>query len=233
MIIGRGWGQGPTHSQNLQQIFAGIPGLKVVMPGTPQDAYSLLRASIQSPNPIIFLEHRWLHNSIGEVDFSVDNNELNKQAIIGDGSDFLIIANSYMLPEAIRAKNAIEEKYEIKGVIINYRIYDNYYLSEIIAISKSIKNILIVDTANEGLSISHQIFYQISKSSENVDLDILTMPDTPEPTSYFLTKNFYINALDIIEKMENLLKEDLSLAKKEIIPSKHHDVPGEWFKGPF
>ena len=138
-----------------------------------------------------------------------------------------------MLPEAIRAKNAIEEKYEIKGVIINYRIYDNYYLSEIIAISKSIKNILIVDTANEGLSISHQIFYQISKSSENVDLDILTMPDTPEPTSYFLTKNFYINALDIIEKMENLLKEDLSLAKKEIIPSKHHDVPGEWFKGPF
>ena len=94
MIIGRGWGQGPTHSQNLQQIFAGIPGLKVVMPGTPQDAYSLLRASIQSPNPIIFLEHRWLHNSIGEVDFSVDNNELNKQAIIGDGSDFLIIANS-------------------------------------------------------------------------------------------------------------------------------------------
>jgi len=233
MIVGRGWGQGPTHSQNLQQIFAGIPGLKVVIPGTPQDAYSLLRASIQSPNPIIFLEHRWLHNSIGEVDFSVDNNELYKQAIIGDGSDFLIMANSYMLPEAIRAKNAIEEKYEINGVIINYRIYDIYSLSETIDISKSIKNILIVDTANESLSIAHQIYYQISKLSEDVDLDILTMPDTPEPTSYFLTKNFYINALDIIKKLENLLKEDLSLAKKEIVPSNHHDVPGEWFKGPF
>ena len=83
MIIGRGWGQGPTHSQNLQQIFAGIPGLKVVIPSTPQDAYSLLRASIKSTNPIIFLEHRWLHNSKGEVNFFVDKNELNRQKIIG------------------------------------------------------------------------------------------------------------------------------------------------------
>ena len=69
MIIGRGWGQGPTHSQNLQQLFAGIPGLKVVIPGTPQDAYSQLCASINCTDPVIFLEHRWLHNMSGKVDF--------------------------------------------------------------------------------------------------------------------------------------------------------------------
>ena len=63
MIIGRGWGQGPTHSQNLQLLFAGIPGLRVVIPSSPHDAYSLLRASIESKDPVIFLEHRWLHNS--------------------------------------------------------------------------------------------------------------------------------------------------------------------------
>ena len=63
LIIGRGWGQGPTHSQNLHSWFAHIPGLKVVMPTFPADAKSLLEESIEDPNPVVFLEHRWLHNT--------------------------------------------------------------------------------------------------------------------------------------------------------------------------
>lgn len=62
LILGRGWGQGPTHSQSLQSWFAHIPGLKVVMPTTPKDAKGLLLASIFDPNPVLFLEHRWLHH---------------------------------------------------------------------------------------------------------------------------------------------------------------------------
>ena len=69
MIMGRWWGQGPTHSQNLQKIFADIPGLKVVIPSNPQNAYSLLSASILSSDPIIFLEHRQLDNMKGNVNF--------------------------------------------------------------------------------------------------------------------------------------------------------------------
>ena len=61
LIIGKGWGQGPTHSQSLQSWFAHIPGLKVVMPALPSDAYNLLKTSIRDPNPVIFIEHRWLH----------------------------------------------------------------------------------------------------------------------------------------------------------------------------
>ena len=67
LILGRGWGQGPTHSQNLQSWFAHIPGLKVVMPSSAEDAKGLLLSSIFDPNPVLFLEHRWLHNSISEV----------------------------------------------------------------------------------------------------------------------------------------------------------------------
>jgi pyruvate dehydrogenase E1 component beta subunit len=67
MILGRGWGQGPTHSQNLQAWFAHIPGLKVVMPATAEDAKGLLLSSIFDEDPVIFLEHRWLHNMKGEV----------------------------------------------------------------------------------------------------------------------------------------------------------------------
>ena len=58
MIVGRGWGQGPQHSQSLQAWFAHVPGLKVVMPATPHDAKGLLIASIEDENPVIFIEHR-------------------------------------------------------------------------------------------------------------------------------------------------------------------------------
>ena len=67
LIIGRGWGQGPTHSQNLQAWFAHIPGLKVVMPVSPADAKGMLYEAILDRDPVVFLEHRWLHNSVGEV----------------------------------------------------------------------------------------------------------------------------------------------------------------------
>ena len=63
LIIGRGWGQGPTHSQNLQSWFNHIPGLKVVMPTFANDARDALISSIFDPNPVIFLEHRWLHEN--------------------------------------------------------------------------------------------------------------------------------------------------------------------------
>ena len=67
LVVGRGWGQGPQHSQSLQALFAHIPGLKVVMPTTPHDAKGLLISAIEDDNPVIYVEHRWLHGIFGPV----------------------------------------------------------------------------------------------------------------------------------------------------------------------
>ena len=103
LIIGRGWGQGPTHSQNLQAWFAHIPGLKVVMPSTPDDAKSLLLSSIFDPNPVIFLEHRWLHNLMGEVSDEIKIEKIGKSKVIRKGSDITVVSMSYMTIETIHA----------------------------------------------------------------------------------------------------------------------------------
>src|SRR5215475_2807468 len=66
-IIGRGWGQSFQHSKSLQSWFAHIPGLKVVMPATPRDAKGMLVAAIRDDNPVVFIEHRWLYDAVGEV----------------------------------------------------------------------------------------------------------------------------------------------------------------------
>lgn len=62
MTVGRGWGQGVQHSQNLEALFAHVPGLRVVVPHDPNSAYLLLKEAITAPDPTIFIEHRWLHN---------------------------------------------------------------------------------------------------------------------------------------------------------------------------
>ena len=94
LIIGRGWGQGPTHAQSYQSMFAKIPGLKVVMPSSPYNAKGLLLASIKDPNPVIFFEHRWLYDLAGDVPSKKYNIPIGKSKIITKGKDLTIITMS-------------------------------------------------------------------------------------------------------------------------------------------
>src|SRR6267154_10325 len=103
MIIGRGWGQGPTHSQSLQAWFAHIPGLKVVMPTTAADAKGLLLSSIFDHDPVIFLEHRWLHNLTGEVQPGDHRVPIGRARLLREGDDATIVAMSYTTIEALHA----------------------------------------------------------------------------------------------------------------------------------
>ena len=68
LIIGRGWGQGPTHGQSLEALWCAIPGLRVVYPTTPADAYAVMAHGFGWQTPTIVIEHRWLHDTVGEVD---------------------------------------------------------------------------------------------------------------------------------------------------------------------
>src|SRR5438105_9347402 len=66
-IIGRGWGQGATHSQSLQSVFAHFPGLYVAMPASPADAKGLLVSALRGDGPVVLLENRALYELEGEV----------------------------------------------------------------------------------------------------------------------------------------------------------------------
>ena len=67
MVIGRGWGQGPAHSQSFETIFSYVPGLKVLIPSSAYDAKGMLISAINDPNPVLILEHRWFHYVTGSV----------------------------------------------------------------------------------------------------------------------------------------------------------------------
>ena len=120
LIIGRGWGQGPQHSQSLEAIFAHIPGLVVVTPSTASDAKGMLISSIKNNNPVIFFEHRWLHDNYGNVRKYYET-QINKARIMKLGKDISLISNSFMAIESLKAARLLE-KYNINSEVLDLRV---------------------------------------------------------------------------------------------------------------
>ncbi len=236
LIIGHGWGQGPTHSQNLQAWFAHIPGLKVVMPTFADDAKGLLLASIFDPNPVVFLEHRWLHNSQCIVEQGDTRVPLGKARLVCEGRDLSIVSFSYMTLEALRAIEFLRQK-DVSIELIDLRSLRPLDWQCIFNSVKKTAHLLVLDTAQEFCSIAGEIVAKVASeffTSLRSAPQRLAQPDYPSPTSFALTKEYYQRAEQICLKAGAMLGQ--SFDAKELsshFSQKLHDVPGDWFQGPF
>ena len=238
LVIGRGWGQGPTHSQNLQAWFAHIPGLKVVCPTTPNDARDLLYEAIFDPDPVVFLEHRWLHNSIGTVKSNITSNQIGKARTVNVGKDVTVVASSYMVIEALRAIKELE-KNNINAELIDLRSYKPIDWKTISRSLKKTGRLLVVDSGFSTCSIASEIIAKMATEHFH-DLKTapikLAMPDVPEPTGYSLTKNFHISKTNIVIKVLEMLKikSDIKNIKQNLeLKNKFHDQPDFGLIEPF
>jgi len=235
LIIGRGWGQGPTHSQNLQAIFAHIPGLKVVMPATAKDAKGLLLESIFDNNPVVFLEHRWLYNLEGKVPDGDYRIPIGKANYLNKGKDITIVSLSYMTIEALHAIKILEKE-GISCELIDLRTVKPIDFELILNSVNKTGRLLALDTGAETCSIASEIIAKVSMecyAGLQQAPQRLAGPDFPTPTSIELAKVFYKRAEDIIDIVSNMLGKNLigsELIDRGKVPS---DVPGDWFKGPF
>jgi pyruvate/2-oxoglutarate/acetoin dehydrogenase E1 component len=235
LIIGRGWGQGPTHSQNLQAWFAHIPGLRVIMPTTPQDAKALLYSSIMDPNPVIFLEHRWLHSTVGHVPDRTSIVALDKARIARKGGDITIVSMSYLTVEAIHAADYLAKE-GISVEVIDLVSIKPIDWDAIYASVEKTGRLLVLDTGFTTGSVAGEIVARVAMERMDylrVAPRRIAMPDVPEPTSFALTKGFYIRASDVAVAALQMFGRD-SHKVCELLPEPvPHDVPGEWFQGPF
>lgn len=235
LIIGRGWGQGPTHSQNLQAWFAHIPGLKVVMPTTPEDAKGLLISSILDPNPVVFLEHRWLHNSVGEVPEGDFRLSLGKAKVIREGYDITIVSMSYMTIEALHAVEYLERQ-GVSCEVIDLKTIKPLDWELVFKSVEKTGRLLVLDSGFTTGSVAGEIVARVAIekfSYLHIAPARLAMPDVPEPTSVALTKNFYVRAKDIANKALIMMNKNADHVKLDLPEPTPHDVPGDWFKGPF
>jgi len=100
---GGGFGGGPHHSQSVEGWFLNVPGLVIVAPSNPADAKGLLLASIESDDPVLFLEHKALYRSKGEVPEGHYTTPLGSAAVAREGTDVTVVAAMRMVPMALDA----------------------------------------------------------------------------------------------------------------------------------
>lgn len=233
LIVGRGWGQGPTHAQNLQSWFAHIPGLKVVIASRAEVVAQQLYQAIMDNNPVLFIEHRWLHQQICEVsNVRAIDEEFQPCELLRKGNDVTILSNSYMTLESLHAAEFLSKQNVNCDVIDTAGMHDlNWKL-----IYKSIKKtgrLVVCDSARRTFSCASEM---VATIAENCFKDLrfspirIGLPDIPEPTSFGLTKEFYPGADTIVnEILTSLGRAPVQFNKTKDL----HDVPGDWFKGPF
>jgi 2-oxoisovalerate dehydrogenase E1 component len=105
--FGAGRSSGSQHSQSLEALLAHIPGLTVVVPSSPADTYGLLRAAIQDPNPVVFIENRLLYGMKGPRPPADHIVPIGKSAVVHPGTDITVVSVSRMVHEAVAAAETL------------------------------------------------------------------------------------------------------------------------------
>jgi len=235
LVVGRGWGQGPQHSQSLQNWFAHIPGLKVVMPALPSDAKGLLLSAVADPNPVIIIEHRWLYNSVGPVGEGDCRIPIGSPRCLREGSDITIASTGYMTIEALKAA-ALLSNYGIEAQVIDVQTLNPLDDEPILGSVERTGHLIVADTGWTSCGFAGEVVTRVSEkafSSLKAPPQRIALPDAPTPTSHALTDAYYPRDKDIARAAGKLLDRPLppdAFRNDKDLPL---DIPDDRFRGSF
>lgn len=194
-IINRGGEQGAQHSQSLHSWFSHIPGLKVVMPSTVQDARDMLISSVLSKDPVIYIDDRWLYELEDELDPVIEK-KLNsfKPILREEGKDLTIVASSY---SSFLAKNVSKTllKEGISSDVIDVRVLNPFEPALLIQSVKKTNKLVVIDGGWKNSGFASEIITSVLEGIEPRALKKsplrITLPNSPAPTARNLEKLYY------------------------------------------
>jgi pyruvate dehydrogenase E1 component beta subunit len=204
---GSGTGAAEHHSQSFENWFVHVPGLKVVMPTTPYDVKGLLVSSIRDDNPIVFIEHKLLYKTKGEVPEELYEIPLGKADIKRIGKDLTIIATGIMVQKSlIAAEELAQEGIDIE--VVDPRTLRPLDTETIVNSVKKTGKVLIVHEAVKTGGFGGELAGVIAESEAFGYLEApiirLAGREVPIPYNRDLEKAAVPQVEDIVEKAREL-----------------------------
>jgi pyruvate dehydrogenase E1 component beta subunit len=220
-VIGKGWGQGATHSQSLQAPLAHFPGLTVLMPAFPQDAKGLTIAALQHDGPVVILEHRSLYTAEGPVREACEPTPIGKANIVRAGDNITIVATSLMAIEALHAAEELA-KHGIEAEVIDLRTIRPLDEATILQSVEKTGHLLVCDTSWELCGVASEIAALAAEKawgSLKAPVRRIALANCPAPVSAPLEAAFYPKASTVaraalailgvaLERLGDLARED-------------------------
>lgn len=232
MIVGRGWGQGPTHSQNLESWMAHVPGLRVLVPGNPGDLYESIRQLSSSSSPIVVIEHRWLHFMEWQPNKEISISSDPMEPVIfksNEDPSLTIISWGLATNDCLASQKYLAQK-GISADVLQIRELDGDSTNELIIRHLRTDKVLVVSNSWPTASFASTVAGNISRidQSGNAFVNILQYPDQPEPTSLLLLEGFHINVARVLEAASEALGVEIEYDIEKPI-----DQPSSYDFGPF
>jgi pyruvate dehydrogenase E1 component beta subunit len=198
---------GAHHSQSLESWLAHVPGLKVVMPANPADAKGLLKSAIRDDNPVVFIEHRGLYWTKGEVADGETVVPIGNASVLRQGEQITIVALSSMVGPALAAAEDLAAE-GISAEIIDPRTISPLDIETIARSVKKTGRMVVVHEAVEQGGIGAEIVAEVQqKAFHYLDSPIarVAAPFAPVPASPTLEKQFLPSKDRIVEAARSAL----------------------------
>ena len=183
---------GAHHSQSLEAWLAHVPGLKVVMPSNPADAKGLLKSAIRDDNPVVFIEHRGLYWSKGQVPAGEHIVPIGRASVVRRGDRVTIVALANMIGPALAAADDLAAE-NISAEVIDPRSVSPLDVETIAASVKKTGRLIVVHEAVEQGAVGAEIVARIQQAAfYYLDSPILRVaaPFAPVPAGPSLEKEF-------------------------------------------
>ena len=238
LIVGRGWGQGPTHSQSLHSWFSHIPGIKVLTPAFSKDYVGLLNQSLKENGPTIIIEHRWLHDIKSEYLNASKSIKYGLSNQLSKGKKLTVVSFSYSTIEIMQIRQILLENNIDYDHIDLPTIKPLDYKSIFNSCKKTGKLLILDNLSHKHCSIGKDIISTLIEIDNKIFKSkpiLLSLPEYPNPTSFYLNKYFYSNHQKILKVISKLLKVKIKIKNSHKIKllSNPHDIPNKYFSGPF
>ncbi len=203
---GGGLNAGPQHSQSLEAWFAHVPGLKVVMPGTPYDVKGLLKSAIRDDNPVVVVEHKALHalkGSIPEKEYLVP---IGKADIKKEGTDVTVVAVSKMVHESLKASEILAQD-GINIEVIDLLTISPWDRETIFGSVAKTHRLVIAHEAVKNFGVGAEISAAVSEEIlDELDAPIMRVGAPFVPIPFSLEKAYLPNAEQIIAAVKKTME---------------------------
>lgn len=203
---GGGISAGPQHSQCLEVWFAHIPGLKVVCPSNPADAYGLLKSAIRDPDPVVFVENKALYAMKGEIADDAQAIPLGKAKIVRAGKDVTLVTYGACVHKAMRAADTLAQD-GIEIEVLDLRSLQPWDEQAVLASLTRTHKLLIAHEAVEAFGVGAEIAARMADIGfDELDAPIVRVaaPFVPVPFAPALEKQYQPQEADIIAAVRKL-----------------------------
>ncbi len=227
-VIGKGWGQGGTHSQSLHSIISHFPGIHVSLPSDSESAMNLTYTALKNNTPTVIFEHRSLFDFESYVPERPQELEIGKAKVLRNGNDITIIATSFMTRECLKAADTLST-YNISAEVIDLQWVRPLDENTILKSLKKTGRLIATDVTWELNGTASEVCALVAEQA----FDYLKSPvrricqaNSPAPVSQPLERSFYPTANTIVKAAGNIFGV-------QNIGEISSAVPGDQFKGPY